>query len=467
MSLKTWMLSGMNRVFTRSDLPPRTVANVSPSAPDAPRVEPILRPAGGRAPGKAEYLGRYGPLIGAIREALEEFVAHHLRLHLAIAERDRYMLTSIAVETEGGDEARDLVTRFAREFAPEQIRHFLAKEVIARLPNASAIDLSQFAGLDLEAPDADEGGAYADLMNELRRGEASGKPRAFKVALVGRWSDGSAQQPGSGAVQREASPSTPLATRELVLDVEDADGARRAQLRAVPGRRYLIGKDPACDIVVNGVYASRRHCEVWLDHGTWWVTDSGSTNGVRVEAPRGAGSARGGVSINGDGAVLEVVPGAHIVLSAAGQGSAADYPRLGWPHVEGSTLDAAPQVPATPVTPIVAPAAMRPLLLKVATASGTRMVEVDINETLRVGRSRNQDVVIDWAHQGVSGHHVDIVECDPSGAVVIVHGDNGVSVDGVSHRAGTRFRWSIDQPMLLARALDGETPCALTLERRR
>jgi hypothetical protein len=197
------------------------------------------------------------------------------------------------------------------------------------------------------------------------------------------------------------------------------------------------------------------------------VTDSGSTNGVRVEAPRGAGPARGGVSINGDGAVLEVVPGAHIVLSAAGQGSAADYPRLGWPHVEGSTLDAAPQVPATPVTPIVAPAAMRPLLLKVATASGTRMVEVDINETLRVGRSRNQDVVIDWAHQGVSGHHVDIVECDPSGAVVIVHGDNGVSVDGVSHRAGTRFRWSIDQPMLLARALDGETPCALTLERRR
>ena len=65
MSLKTWMLSGMNRVFTRSDLPPR---NVAPVVPDAPRVEPILRPAGGRAPGNAEYLGRYGPLIGAIRE---------------------------------------------------------------------------------------------------------------------------------------------------------------------------------------------------------------------------------------------------------------------------------------------------------------------------------------------------------------------------------------------------------------
>ena len=465
MSLKTWMLSGMNRVFTRSDLPLR---NVAPIAPDAPRVEPILRPAGGRAPGSAEHLGRYGPLIGAIREALEEFVANHLRLHLAIAERDRYMLTSIAVETERGDEARDLVTRFAHEFAPEQIRHFLGKEVIARLPNASAIDLSQFSGLDLEAPDADEGGAYADLMNELRQGETLGKPRAFKVTLVGRWSDGSAQKPGSGSAQREASPSTPLASRELVLEVEDADGTRRAQLHAVPGRRYVIGKDPACDIVVKGVYASRRHCEVWLDHGTWWVTDSGSTNGVRVEAPSdAAGSARGGVSINGDGAVLEVVPGAQIVLSAAGQGGAADYPRLAWPHVPRSTLEPAPQVPATPVTPIVAVAAARPLLLKVATASGTRMVEVGVNDTVRVGRSRNQDIVIDWAHQGVSGHHVDIVECDANGAFVIVHGDNGVSVDGVSHRAGTRFRWSVDQPMLLARALDGEVSCALTLERRR
>ena len=39
-------------------------------------------------------------LIAAIREELEHFVAGHVRLHLAIAERDRYVLTSIEVECE-------------------------------------------------------------------------------------------------------------------------------------------------------------------------------------------------------------------------------------------------------------------------------------------------------------------------------------------------------------------------------
>src|SRR4029453_1483501 len=80
-------------------------------------------------------------------EALARFGAPHLRLHLAIAERDRYVLTSIVIDSIGPDDTRTLLARFVREFAPEQVKHYLSREIIARLPNASAIDLTQFAGL--------------------------------------------------------------------------------------------------------------------------------------------------------------------------------------------------------------------------------------------------------------------------------------------------------------------------------
>ena len=106
------------------------------------------------------------------------------------------------------------------------------------------------------------------------------------------------------------------------------------------------------------------------------------------------------------------------------------------------------------------------LSLTLQTASGQRTVPIPPGDKpLQVGRSRNQDVVIDWAHQSVSGHHLDITECDATGATAVVHGDNGVIVEGVAHRAGTNFRWSIGQAMLLARAVEGEPQCTLTLSR--
>ena len=41
---------------------------------------------------------------------------------------------------------------------------------------------------------------------------------------------------------------------------------------------------------MNGVYASRRHCEIWLDHGVWWVTDTG----IDQRHPRRARDERAG-----------------------------------------------------------------------------------------------------------------------------------------------------------------------------
>ena len=459
MSLKRWMLSGMNRVFTRADLPPRD--HVS-HAGGAARNEPMLRPAPAGS-GEVEHLGRYGPLIGAIRGELEAFVASQLRLHLAIAEHDRYLLTSIEVESAGTEEARDLLLRFTREFTPEQIRHFVAKEIVARLPNASAIDLNQFAGLVVAGgAEADEG-EYAELLHELRNGEPL-SARPYRVTLEGRWCE---EEPRAARETKpsRASPVTPLAGKEVWVDIEDGDGARRVALGVVtPGRHFVIGKDPGCDIVVNGVYASRRHCEIWVERGRWWASDIGSTNGIRVESP--SASAHSHASRLNDGTALEVEEGASIVLSASARGSAGEYPRL----TVRAGLDArheseAARAPVTPVTPIIAPVGPATALTVTARmASGGRTIDVPYGEQpIPIGRSRNQALVIDWAHQGVSGHHIDILARDASGAAVVVHGDNGVSVDGTRHPPGARFRWNVGQTMILGRAINQEPECSLTL----
>lgn len=468
MSLKNWMLGRMNRVLTRPDLEPRhvgthTVGDVLNGVP-----EPMAGRS--RACGTAglEHLGAYRPLIAAIREELERFVATDLRLHLAIAEHDRYVLTAIAIESVGPDDAGELLRRFRREFAPEQVKHFLAKEIIARLPNASAIDLTQFAGLDAApepAPAAGQDAAYADLLAELRSDEPEVE-RPFEVRLLGRWSDmDKAPAPARAAKAPAASPVTPLAGREVEVQVEDAGGARRVTLSGViPGRRYVVGKDADCSVVVAGLYASRRHCELWFDQDTWWVTDCGSTNGIRVEpATAGAPPARSApsTSVRGDGKALAVAPGACIVLSASAQGGPGHYPRLVLRAPEPSAVRA----PATPITPIVAAAPAEGLALTVRMASGERTVTVARDAPFSIGRSRTQALVIDWTHEGVSGHHVDLVEPDAAGVRVVVHGDNGVTVDGAQHAAGSDFRWRVGQTMRLGRAVHDEPECALTLSR--
>jgi hypothetical protein len=470
MAIKTWIVGKMNRVVTRADLPPRYATRVRSDARGSGR-EPTLHPAAGhegiRVP-SFEHLGQYAPLVGAMRKELEDFVASHLRRHLAIAERDRYLLTSIHVDSAGTDEAHRLLERFCREFTPEQIKQYLAKEVIARLPNASAIDLSQFAGLNADrepAPEEPLDDGLDELMNELRGAEPAANKKAYDVTLVGRWMAGDGRAL-AGPSRLADSPPTPLAGGELALEVEDAKGARRVTLTAVPGRHYIIGKDLTCDIPIDGVYASRRHCELWMEHGAWWATDSGSTNGIRIEAADATHGRGMRVSTPSDRAVLEVPPGACIVLTASARGDARQYPRLVLRAPGTATVRSAEAIAErkTPVTPIAAPRAAGRLTLAVRMASGSRTIELPEGAApFRVGRSRSQTLVIDWAHESVSGHHVDIVEPDATGAHVVVHGDNGVRIEGTQHGAGARFRWRVGETMLLGRGNEREPECSLML----
>src|SRR5437773_10654403 len=475
MSLKNWILHKMNGLGSRADLPRSPVLRGGAVASPAVLRRNANRATVGAAPSAAapaaSDLGPYAPLISAIREELEHFVVSYLRLHLAIAERDRYVLTSIDVRATGSDDAAELLRRFIREFRPEQIKHYLAKEIIGALPNASAIDLSQFAGLNARRGDDDveDDDSYSELLAELRSAKPAAGVRTYEVSLVGRWSE-----VGSATSSRSNVPRTPLAGRNAEIAIEDAGGKRHVMLQSVvPRRRYAIGKGEGCDIVVNGAYASRRHCEIWLDHGAWWVTDAGATNGVRgerVTSVLGRSTARANAA--GEVAMVEVPPGARIVLSAHADGSAADYPRL--------TLDAgrdtsalatpiAPAVasPATPSTPIVAARSQESgLTIAARMASGVRTVELRAAELpFSVGRSRSQGLVIDWAHEGVSGHHIDIVEIDETGVTVVVHGDNGVTMAGTSYPPGARLRWKAGESMALGRIIGHEPECRLSLSR--
>ena len=73
--------------------------------------------------------------------------------------------------------------------------------------------------------------------------------------------------------------------------------------------------------------------------------------------------------------------------------------------------------------------------------------------------------MIDWAHADVSGRHFEIVALDESGAQIVVHGDNGVTVDGKTHGPGTQFKWTPGQTLLLGNDAAQESSCVLTLSR--
>jgi hypothetical protein len=479
MSVKSWVLGRVHRlgdVAGRGDLPPRSAEQAPPPgqahahAPAAP-VEPVL----------SDHLGAYAALIAAVRDELEHFITSHVRLHLAIADRDRFVLTSIGVHCRDKGQARQLLKDFLHEFKPEQVKRYLAREVIGGLANAAAIDLSQFSGL-IDVGDTvagpDDAHEYRELLDALRPTPAA-PTRPYEVSVVGRWAEIDPTRPtpsfpaAASAPTRTAAPGaapvTPMAGQRCEFDVEDADGKRRVVLQAVvPGRRYVVGKGEGCDIRVNATYASRRHAELWLDQGRWWVSDAGSTNGIRVET---SGSSRGLSAVSIGDQAIALTEGKRIVLSARAEGPAEDYPWLALRAPAGAAtritpIAAAPMsAPRTPLTSVMAKRSKKAVLTMTG-ALGDAAMTLELSPELMpvsVGRSRNQSLVVDRRYEAVSGQHLQITELDDAGAMVLVHGDNGVLVDGVRHGPGTRLHWAAGQAMVLgALAQDGPT-CRLAL----
>jgi pSer/pThr/pTyr-binding forkhead associated (FHA) protein len=399
-----------------------------------------------------------------------------VRLHVTIADRDRFVLTSVGVRSPGGADARELLQQFMHEFKPEQVKRYLAREVIGRLPNAGVIDLTLFGGLsDLEAGERGREDEYRELLAALRTTPQVARP--YEVSVLGRWSEADAPATAPFARGRGgAVPATPLAGRAFSFDVSDGGGTRVAVLPSVvPGRRYVIGKDDASDLRVDGTYTSRRHAEIWLEGDGWRVADAGSTNGIRVVDER-SGRAWRASAAGDDDAPIRLAAGMRIVLSARAEGPARDYPSIAL-HAAGAAAAATSSVtpiataaaaaPKTPLTAVLGaqPPAQR-FTITIAQGGGEQALPLAA-ETLpfTIGRSRDQTLVIERRHAGVSGHHVAIESIDDDGAHGVVAGDNGVVVDGASYDAGTRFAWRPGQTMVLGGALAGEQPCSLALTR--
>ena len=152
------------------------------------------------------------------------------------------------------------------------------------------------------------------------------------------------------------------------------------------------------------------------------------------------------------------------------RGEPGQYPRLSMhpaDDVEQSPVKRTPaKAVATPVTPIAPPrkdgASGRGRLPREC-ASGSRSMDIGGDSLpFSIGRSRNQALVVDWAHRDVSGHHLDIVRVDEGGATALVHGDNGVMVDGTLHGPGTEFRWQPGETIKLGQATESAMVCELT-----
>jgi hypothetical protein len=259
-------------------------------------------------------------------------VSSELRLHLAIAERDRYVLTSIEVECVDGGDGAELLRRFTKEFTPEQIKRFLARDVIGHLPVQAPSTCRSLAGPTRRAHMA----ILRTTTMRVRAARAAAhrrqaSPRSFDVTLSGRWTEMDASAATSmrkTEAASAASPRTPLAGSRLEIEIEDADGNRHLTLSSVvPNRRYVIGMGEGCDITVNGTFASRRHCEIWLENGSWWAGDAGSTNGIRVESAHSVLAVQASSGRGRPRRRSRSCPGARIVLSGS-RGKPADYPRV-------------------------------------------------------------------------------------------------------------------------------------------
>ncbi|HET8662065.1 MAG TPA: FHA domain-containing protein [Micromonosporaceae bacterium] len=191
------------------------------------------------------------------------------------------------------------------------------------------------------------------------------------------------EEPPTAAFGAAASRTQALAATAI----EVRSGSTRALARQ--DRPVVVGRDPACHLVVDDPLVSRRHAEVgWVD-GAWSVRDLDSRNGTYLAGRRVA--------------TAPVAPGAEIRLGDAARG-----PVLAVAHAEtGQTLvdELAPAV-----------------------AGRTQAAEYEASGRVRIGRDPANDIVL--SDLRISRFHAE-VRRDASGSHVVDLGSrNGTFVNG-------------------------------------
>ncbi|MDY0108332.1 MAG: FHA domain-containing protein [Candidatus Krumholzibacteria bacterium] len=99
-------------------------------------------------------------------------------------------------------------------------------------------------------------------------------------------------------------PSQDLGQPDLALDPV---GTAPPIPRRLPGADVILGRDAACDVVLDDSGVSRRHARIAWQDGVWWVHDLGSRNGTMLD------DAPAQQAILADGATLRIGPFAWTV----------------------------------------------------------------------------------------------------------------------------------------------------------
>nr|WP_051942530.1 ATP-binding cassette domain-containing protein [Streptacidiphilus rugosus] len=175
-----------------------------------------------------------------------------------------------------------------------------------------------------------------------------------------------------------------------------------------PDRRYVIGRDPFCDLPLGDTRVSWHHATIGFNGSYWGLEDPGSTNGTFAQGIRSWH--------------VHLYPGAWVTL-----GNPHDGPRLDFaipagvptvavlPHDPAATAHE-PAVPtATAARPWEGPPADVPPQLRGgrpsgrATGEGHRRTVHELSPgtgSLRIGRASDNDIVL--ADRRVSAHHAEL-----------------------------------------------------------
>ena len=65
-----------------------------------------------------------------------------------------------------------------------------------------------------------------------------------------------------------------------------ADEAKMKAAYRISGKGVIVGRGKDCDIIVNHMFLSVEHFQVWYDEGVWYIGDMGSKNGTYLNGSK-------------------------------------------------------------------------------------------------------------------------------------------------------------------------------------
>jgi len=87
------------------------------------------------------------------------------------------------------------------------------------------------------------------------------------------------------AINSGGSTANPFSGLQMIGWIVPLQGPQRGELFTL-GSQTVVGKDPACTLVLQDSFMSSRHAEIKIEAGSWILKDMGSTNGTYVNDKR-------------------------------------------------------------------------------------------------------------------------------------------------------------------------------------